>query len=275
MPPLSGGIFMLLSAIKFFDDYSMTTLPISSQQLPKHIAIIMDGNGRWAKTQGKPRTFGHKAGVKAVKNTIQTAARLNVEALTLFAFSRENWRRPQDEVSVLMDLFLSLLTTEIKRLHKNNFKLQIIGDKSAFSKKLQQKIAEAEQLTENNTGLIINVAANYGGQWDIAQAMTQIAKQVKKGELEPESIDEKLIEQSLCLAQSGPVDLLIRTSGESRLSNFLLWQIAYSELYFWDKYWPEFDEEAMLEAISWFVNRERRFGCTGDQIKALMIDTGV
>jgi undecaprenyl diphosphate synthase len=230
----------------------------------------MDGNGRWAKSQGKPRVFGHKAGVKAVRKTIQGAAKLGVQAVTLFAFSSENWRRPKDEVNLLMELFLTLLSTEVKKMHKNNLRLRIVGDKQGFSERLQTKISEAENLTSQNTGLVINVAANYGGKWDITQAAKAVAQKCVDGELKAEDIDEDLLGQHISLADIPEVDLMIRTSGESRISNFLLWQMAYAELYFCDQYWPEFDENGLADAVSWFINRERRFGCTGEQIKALM-----
>ncbi|MFA0028784.1 isoprenyl transferase [Vibrio breoganii] len=248
----------------------MSDIPVTSSALPQHIAIIMDGNGRWAKLRGKPRVYGHKKGVSAVRKTITAAAKLGVKSVTLFAFSSENWRRPEEEVSLLMELFITLLTTEVKRLHKNDLKLRIIGDKSGFNSRLQKKIAEAEVLTQDNTGLVINVAANYGGKWDITQATKRIAEKALRGEIQPADITEQLISQEVCLADLPEVDLLIRTSGESRLSNFLLWQVAYAEFYFCEKHWPDFDEDGLAEAISWYVNRERRFGCTGDQIKALM-----
>jgi undecaprenyl diphosphate synthase len=248
----------------------MSDISVETTSLPQHIAIIMDGNGRWAKSKGKPRVYGHKKGVTAVRKTITAAAKLGIKSVTLFAFSSENWRRPQEEVSLLMELFVTLLSTEVKRLHKNNLKLRIIGDKKGFSEKLQRKIAESEALTENNTGLVINVAANYGGKWDITQATQRIAQKVLGGEITPDEITEQLISQEVCLSDLPEVDLLIRTSGESRLSNFLLWQVAYAEFYFCEQCWPDFNEDSLADAISWYVNRERRFGCTGEQIKALM-----
>ncbi|GAL36163.1 undecaprenyl diphosphate synthase [Vibrio maritimus] len=238
--------------------------------LPKHIAIIMDGNGRWAKSKGKPRVFGHKKGVSAVRKTIAAAAKLKIQAVTLFAFSSENWRRPEDEVGLLMELFITVLSSEIKKLHKNNLRLRIIGDKSRFNDRLQRKIAEAEALTENNTGTVINVAANYGGKWDILQATKTLAAMVEKGELNASDITEDMISQHVTMSDLPDVDLLIRTSGECRISNFMLWQMAYAEMYFMDEYWPEFNEDTLVKAITWFVNRERRFGCTGEQVKALM-----
>ena len=243
---------------------------LSSEALPQHIAIIMDGNGRWAKERGKPRVFGHKKGVDAVRKTISTAAKLDIKAVTLFAFSSENWRRPEDEVGLLMELFITVLSAEVKRLHKNNIRLRIIGDKTRFSQRLQKKIAQAEELTRNNTGMTLNVAANYGGKWDITQAAKVLAQQVEQGELSPEDITEDMMSNHVAMSDLPDVDLLIRTSGECRISNFLLWQLAYAEMYFTPIYWPEFGEDSLIEAISWFVNRERRFGCTGEQIKALM-----
>ncbi|NAW68560.1 di-trans,poly-cis-decaprenylcistransferase [Vibrio sp. V27_P1S3P104] len=248
----------------------MQNSPLSSDVLPKHIAIIMDGNGRWAKAQGKPRVFGHKNGVSAVRKTITTAAKLGIKAVTLFAFSSENWRRPEEEVGVLMELFISVLSTEVKKLHKNNLRLRIIGDKSRFSQRLQSKIAQAEALTQNNTGMVINIAANYGGKWDITQAVREIATKVSCGDLSVDEIDEGVVANHLTMADLPEVDLLIRTSGECRISNFMLWQLAYAEMYFTPVFWPEFGEESLIEAMTWFVNRERRFGCTGEQIKALM-----
>ncbi|MBE4593781.1 di-trans,poly-cis-decaprenylcistransferase [Vibrio navarrensis] len=240
------------------------------ESLPKHIAIIMDGNGRWAKSKGQPRVFGHKKGVSAVRKTIAAASKLNIQAITLFAFSSENWRRPEAEVGLLMELFITVLSSEIKKLHKNNLRLRVIGDTSRFSERLQKKIAEAETLTAGNTGMMINVAANYGGKWDIVQAVQKLAQQVEHGKLAASDIDEDKIAQHLTMADLPDVDLLIRTSGECRISNFMLWQMAYAEMYFTPVYWPDFGEDSLVEAITWFVNRERRFGCTGEQIKALM-----
>jgi undecaprenyl diphosphate synthase len=248
----------------------MPEITVSSSHLPKHIAIIMDGNGRWAKLRGKPRVFGHRAGAKAVRKTIAGAAKLGVEAITMFAFSSENWRRPEEEVNLLMELFVNALTREVKKLHKNNLRLRIIGDVTQFNATLQNKIAAAEVLTENNTGMVVNIAANYGGKWDINEAAKSIARRVQLGELKPSDITEDIFAQGLTMSDLPDVDLLIRTSGECRISNFMLWQMAYAELYFTDEFWPDFDEEKLADAVSWFVSRERRFGCTGEQIKALM-----
>ncbi|QMV15221.1 polyprenyl diphosphate synthase [Vibrio spartinae] len=243
---------------------------LSSEALPQHIAIIMDGNGRWAKARGKPRVFGHKNGVKAVRKTITTSAQLGIQAVTLFAFSSENWRRPEDEIGVLMELFITALSTEAKKLHKNNLRLRVIGDTSRFNSRLQDKIAQTEMLTAQNTGMVVNIAANYGGQWDITQAARQVAEKVATGVLTPADITESILAQHLTMSDLPNVDLLIRTSGECRISNFMLWQLAYAELYFTPTFWPDFNEESLIEAMTWFVNRERRFGCTGEQIKAMM-----
>ncbi|KHT64942.1 UDP pyrophosphate synthase [Photobacterium gaetbulicola] len=245
-----------------------TALGIDS--LPKHVAVIMDGNGRWAKAKGKPRVFGHKAGVEAVRKTVSAANRLGIQVVTLFAFSSENWRRPADEVSLLMELFMTVLSREVKRLHKNNIRLRIIGDTGRFSERLQKKIADAQALTADNTGLVLNVAANYGGQWDILQAAKQLVQQAAEQGLTESDVTEEMLASGLSTAGLPDVDLLIRTSGECRISNFMLWQAAYAELYFTEQHWPDFDEDSFAEAVAWFVNRERRFGCTGEQIQALM-----
>ncbi len=241
-----------------------------SDSLPKHIAIIMDGNGRWAKSKGKPRVFGHKKGVNAVRKTVAAASKLGIKAMTLFAFSSENWRRPEEEVGLLMELFSTVLSSEVKKLHKNNLQLRVIGDTSRFSERLQKKIVEAENLTASNTGMVINIAANYGGKWDITEAAKALALKARNGEIRIEDINEQLITEHLTMADLPEVDLLIRTSGECRISNFMLWQMAYAEMYFTPEFWPEFDEDSLVEAVTWFINRERRFGCTGEQVKALM-----
>jgi len=236
------------------------------KKIPQHIAIIMDGNGRWAQAQGKGRVAGHKAGVDSVRSVVRGARQAEVKALTLFAFSSENWQRPEKEVSVLMDLFMFVLTKEVKRLHKNNIRFQVIGDLSRFSDKLQKSIAKSEQLTVGNTGLVLSVAANYGGRWDITNAAKNIASQVKNNEISLDDITEESLHEQTCLAQLPPLDLLIRTGGDYRISNFLLWQAAYAEFYFTDVLWPDFDENEFAEAIDVFDQRERRFGKTGDQI---------
>ncbi|WP_337880810.1 polyprenyl diphosphate synthase [Rheinheimera sp.] len=237
--------------------------------LPQHVAIIMDGNGRWAERQGKPRVWGHKKGVDAVRRAVSFCRKLGIRSLTLFAFSSENWRRPEDEVSGLMQLFLLVLQQEAKSLHKNNVRLNIIGDLSPFSEKLQQHIKEAQQLTAGNTALTLNVAANYGGRWDMVNAAQQLARQVAEGQLNPEQITEQQLGQFVQMADQPELDLLIRTGGDIRISNFLLWQAAYAELWFTDTLWPDFDEQVFSEALAAFACRERRFGCTGAQIREL------
>jgi len=242
------------------------TVESSLKKVPQHIAIIMDGNGRWAQAQGKGRVAGHKAGVDSVRAVVRGARKAEVKALTLFAFSSENWQRPEKEVSVLMDLFMFVLTKEVKRLHKNNIRFQVIGDLSRFSNKLQKSITESEALTANNTGLVLSVAANYGGRWDITNAAKQLANQVQKNELTPDEINEDLLHEHTCLADLPSLDLLIRTGGDYRISNFLLWQAAYAEFYFTDTLWPDFDENEFSKAINVFDQRERRFGKTGEQV---------
>lgn len=228
--------------------------------MPKHVAIIMDGNGRWAKQHGKLRIFGHQNGVQAVRNAVNFAAKHGIEVLTLYAFSSENWSRPEAEVSALMTLFMKALDSEVKKLHKHNIRLKIIGDTSRFSDKLRQRIAQSEALTANNQGLVLNIAANYGGQWDILQAARQLATAVQQGELSPEQIDNAQFQAKLSTSAQPPVDLLIRTSGEQRISNFLLWQIAYAELFFSPVLWPDFDDTVFAEAVLAYQQRDRRFG---------------
>lgn len=237
------------------------------QVMPRHVAIIMDGNGRWAQQQGKPRVWGHKNGVESVRQSVTFCRENDIQALTLFAFSSENWRRPEGEVSTLMELFMMVLTKEVKKLNRNNVRLKVIGDISRFSDKLQQKIHAAEQLTQENTALSLNICANYGGRWDIAQAASKAAKQCLEQGLSVDSIDEKMLEQHVCLSHLPPLDLLIRTGGDYRISNFLIWQAAYAELYFTPTLWPDFGKKEFSCAVDAFIERERRFGFTGDQIK--------
>ncbi|WP_446811123.1 isoprenyl transferase [Methylomonas sp. 2BW1-5-20] len=233
---------------------------------PRHIAIIMDGNGRWAQKRLMPRIMGHYAGVKAVRKIVEYCAKQNIEVLSLFAFSSENWRRPQDEVSLLMELFMNTLQSEVDKLDKNNIRLKIIGDKSAFPEKLQGKIATAETQTEHNTGLTLLIAANYGGRWDITQALRKIVADIRSGSIEEQAISEQLISQYLVTAELPEPDLFIRSGGEERISNFLLWQLAYTEFYFTDALWPDFDQDALDKAINSFKGRQRRFGHTGEQV---------
>ena len=235
---------------------------VDPDNIPQHVAIIMDGNGRWAKQQGKMRIFGHKNGVSAVRQAVAYARKVGIKVLTLYAFSSENWNRPQQEVSALMTLFMQALEREVKKLHKNNIRLQIIGDVAGFSASLQEKITYAEKLTENTTALTLNIAANYGGCWDIVQAARALAEQVKENKLAVSEITETLFQRYLVTQDQPPVDLLIRTSGEQRISNFLLWQIAYAELYFSDVLWPDFNEQEFHQAIMAYQQRHRRFGST-------------
>ena len=233
---------------------------------PKHIAIIMDGNGRWAKAKGLMRTLGHKKGMDCVRSTVEACSEKNIQALTLFAFSTENWRRPEEEVGYLMGLFLAMMRNEVGKLHKNNVVLRIIGDRSRFSDKLQKAMSDAEELTKDNTGLSLNIAANYGGRLDITEATRILCRRVANGELDPEDVTVDMLQAELSLHYLPEPDLLIRTGGEKRVSNFLLWQLAYGEFYFTDSYWPDFDKQALDKAIISFSSRQRRFGKTGDQI---------
>lgn len=233
---------------------------------PRHVAIIMDGNNRWAKRNSLSGISGHKAGKEAVRKVVEGCAKKGIEVLTLFAFSSENWRRPKDEVTALMELFLFALKSEVKKLHKNNIRLMVIGDTSAFNAKIQQQINSAQTLTANNTGLTLVVAANYGGQWDVVQAVRTLAEQVKRGELEPDDINDLAIEKLLSTAGLPLPDLCIRSAGEQRISNFLLWQMAYTEFFFTDVLWPDFDEAVLDTAFDAFSKRVRRFGKTDDQL---------
>lgn len=235
-------------------------------KVPQHVAIIMDGNGRWAQLRGKKRVAGHKSGVESVRSSVSTAAKNGVKALTLFAFSSENWQRPESEVSVLMDLFMFVLTREVKRLHKNGIKFRVIGDVSKFSSKLQKMIKDSEALTVNNTGMVLSIAANYGGRWDITHAAKKLAEKVAQQEIEPSDITEESLNEYTSLAELPELDLLIRTGGDFRISNFLLWQAAYAEFYFTEVLWPDFNEEEFTKAIKMFDLRERRFGQTGEQV---------
>ncbi len=229
---------------------------------PKHVAIIMDGNGRWAKQKGRMRIFGHKNGVRAVQEAVSYALKIGIKILTLYAFSSENWNRPAKEVSALMLLFMQALEKQSDELHRNNVRLKIIGDRSRFSTKLQAKIQQVENLTADNTALTLNVAANYGGRWDILQAAKKLAKMYASSEVILDDITEDSFQRYLVTENESPVDLLIRTSGEQRLSNFLLWQVAYAELFFTDVLWPDFTEQIFHQAVLDFQQRERRFGAS-------------
>lgn len=226
----------------------------------------MDGNGRWAEQQNQPRHYGHRAGVHSVRTVVEESVRYNVPVLTLFAFSSENWQRPKKEVGFLMDLFMQALKREVKRLHKNNIKLRIIGERSAFTDKLQLQIEQAEKLTSANTGLVLQIAANYGGRWDMAQAARKLAEKVAAKEICAADIDVDAIARELSFSDLPDPDLFIRTGGEKRISNFMLWQAAYAELYFSDKLWPDFDAQSFLDALTEFASRVRRFGKTDGQL---------
>ncbi|MBY6063223.1 di-trans,poly-cis-decaprenylcistransferase [Pseudidiomarina sediminum] len=253
----------------------MDNLTFEQIRLPQHVAIIMDGNGRWAQLRGKHRTFGHKAGAQAVREAVTFARKKGIQSLTLFAFSSENWKRPEQEVSVLMELFFTVLKREVKKLHKHNVRLRIIGDTSGFSEKLQQRIHEAEAMTADNTALTLNIAANYGGRWDITQAAKQLAQAVEEGKLKADDITESMLAEQLTLTDQPVPDLLIRTGGEHRISNFLLWQLAYAEYYFTDVLWPDFDAAAFAQAIADFSCRERRFGLTSAQVQQAILNTDI
>lgn len=250
------------------------TVPPTTQQLPRHVAVIMDGNGRWARARGLARIAGHRQGVEAVRSLVNACARLGVEHLTLFAFSSENWRRPPVEVRLLMELFLTALDREIRRLHDANVRFRVIGDVMPFGARLVERIRESEALTANNTGLNLTVAANYGGRWDITQAARALAKRAAAGEISPDSIQPEDLEPYLSLAGVPEPDLFIRTGGESRISNFLLWQLAYAELYFTPVLWPDFDAAQFQLALDSFTTRERRFGRTGEQVEAELAASG-
>ncbi len=239
---------------------------LQSDNNPRHIAIIMDGNGRWAQKRFMPRAIGHRAGVKTVKKITEYCTKSSVEVLTLFAFSSENWRRPESEVKLLMALFMSSLQKEIDKLHNNNIRLRFIGDRSAFPESLQQKMIDSEIQTRANTALTLVIAVNYGGHWDMCQAFQKIAGKIADGVLDQQDINEQLIEQHLSTAGLPDPDLFIRTGGEQRVSNFLLWQLAYTEMYFTTTLWPDFDQSSLEDAIKSFKGRQRRFGHTSEQV---------
>jgi undecaprenyl diphosphate synthase len=237
--------------------------------LPRHIAIIMDGNGRWARSRMLPRPVGHREGVKSVKRVVEACINKGVRALTLFAFSSENWRRPTDEVSLIMGLFVHTLKKEVDSLDRNGVRLRFIGDRDAFSEDLRALIEESEAQTRANTTLDLVIAANYGGQWDITRAFKTLAGRIQSGELDAEDITTDIIADEMSMSDLPLPDLFIRTGGEQRISNFLLWQLAYTELYFTNVLWPAFDERQLDDALLWYANRQRRFGRTGDQVEQL------
>ena len=237
--------------------------------LPRHIAIIMDGNGRWARSRMLPRPVGHREGVKSVRRVVEACIDKGVRALTLFAFSSENWRRPTDEVSLIMGLFVHTLQKEVNSLDRNGVRLRFIGDRDAFSEDLQTLIEKSELQTRNNTKLDLVIAANYGGQWDITRAFQHLAGKIESGELHAKDITGDVIADEMSMSDLPLPDLFIRTGGEQRISNFLLWQLAYTELYFTDVLWPAFAERQLDEALLWYANRQRRFGRTGEQVEQI------
>lgn len=235
-------------------------------KLPKHVAIVMDGNGRWAKNKNLPRVAGHEAGAESVKKIVKLASEKGIPILTLFAFSIENWRRPPEEVDHLMHLFLQTLREETDNLHKNNIRLKVIGDINAFSADLQSQIIHSEQLTQHNKGLTLVIAANYSGRWDITHATQLIVKDVLRGYIQLDDIKPHLFQHYISLNDFPEPDLFIRTSGEQRISNFMLWQFAYTELYFTDALWPDFTEAEFELALDFYTSRERRFGLISEQL---------
>jgi len=245
------------------------------RDVPRHVAVIMDGNGRWAKQRLLPRVAGHRKGVEAVRATVRAAMERGVEYLTLFAFSSENWRRPSDEVTILMELFLRALEQEVGKLHQNGIRFRVVGDLARFSPKIRELIVAGEQLTASHTSFTLTVAANYGGRWDIAQAARRYY-QAHRDALEPDApLDPDALAPYLAMAHAPEPDLFIRTGGERRISNFLLWQLAYSELYFTDLLWPDFDAHALDDAIASYRSRERRFGRTSEQVRDATAGTAV
>jgi len=240
-----------------------------AESRPRHVAIIMDGNGRWARARMLPRAIGHREGVKSVRRVVEACIDRDIEALTLFAFSSENWRRPSEEVSLILDLFVNTLKKEVDALDRNNVRLRFIGERTAFSDNLRGLIRESEQQTAGNDRLDLVIAANYGGQWDITQACRKLAQRVADGNMSPQDVTAEAIAAALSVPDLPMPDLFIRTGGERRISNFLLWQLAYTELYFTDLLWPEFDAGELDMALLWYANRQRRFGRTGDQVEQL------
>jgi undecaprenyl diphosphate synthase len=234
--------------------------PDTPPRVPRHVAIIMDGNGRWAASRGEPRNCGHRAGARAAREVVEAAHRMGVEVLTLFAFSSENWHRPTAEVRVLMDLFMRTIREETPELRDNGVRLRFIGERSHFPEALRRHMERAEASTAGNDGLRLLIAVDYGGRWDILRAARRLAAEVAEERLAPEDIDEDRFSNTLSLAGYSAPDLFIRTGGERRLSNFLLWDLAYTEMYFSDVLWPDFDADAFADAVAWFAGRERRFG---------------
>lgn len=246
----------------------MSTDTPSSSALPRHVAVIMDGNGRWAKARGLPRIAGHRKGVEMVREMIACCAEKGIQYLTMFAFSSENWRRPEMEVKLLMELFSLALDREVEKLHRNNIRFRVIGDIDAFSRTLRGKIEHAERLTRENQALVLTVAANYGGRWDIARACERVAREVAAGRLDPARISPETLEPYLSMHGAPEPDLFIRTGGEQRVSNFMLWQLAYTEMYFTPILWPDFNRAEFEAALTSYAGRQRRFGRTGEQVDA-------
>jgi undecaprenyl diphosphate synthase len=246
---------------------STQAVPVTTAT-PTHVAIIMDGNGRWASQRFMPRTAGHAKGVQSVRRAVETCGRMGVKYLTLFAFSSENWRRPADEVSLLMRLFVQALEREVARLKDQGVRLHVVGDLSAFEPRLQELILQAQDQTKHNDKLHLTIAANYGGRWDVLQATRKMLLENPSLAQDPSQIDEAALARHLCMAWAPEPDLFIRTGGEQRISNFLIWQLAYTELYFTPCYWPDFDESELLKAFEWYAQRERRFGRTSAQLHA-------
>jgi len=236
--------------------------------IPQHVCIVMDGNGRWAKNRMMPRSYGHRKGVEVTRKAIEYFARVGVRHLTLFAFSSENWNRPQEEVGILMDLLLQALEKNSAELHRKNIRIRFIGDREAFSPKLQNQIKHSEQLTSDNRQMTLNVAANYGGQWDILKAVKSMADKLLSNELSLEQVDCSELESGLSLFDTPDPDLFIRTGGEQRISKFMLWQLAYAELYFTEVLWPDFSEQEMQQALDTYGQRQRRYGKTAEQLKS-------
>ena len=241
---------------------------LDRERIPRHIAIILDGNGRWAKKKGAMRIFGHRHAIQAVKDAIEGAENLGVKYLTLFSFSTENWSRPQEEVNALMELLVKTISDEVPMMMKNNIQLRSIGDIDSLPKSAYDKLAEAKKATSKNTGLTVILALSYSGQWELAQAARHIAQKVSEGKLKPEDITQQVMADHLETRGIPDPELMIRTSGEFRLSNFLLWQLAYTELYFTPVLWPDFRKEHLIAAIADYQKRERRFGMTGEQVKS-------
>lgn len=232
----------------------------AQNSVPAHVAIIMDGNGRWAEEHGQPRHQGHRVGAESVRQVVETCAREGVKALTLFAFSSENWQRPPSEVGMLMELFMRMLDRETGRLHKNDIRLKVIGDRTRLSERLKERCAKAEQITGSNQRMQLNIAASYGGRWDLTQAAKNLAQACLRGDMDPADIDEAALQSRICLGDLPDPDLFIRTGGEQRISNFLLWHLAYTEMYFTPVLWPAFRADEMRTALEWFAGRQRRFG---------------